>query len=173
MLGGMLDGDAVNAVARLASMPIATVNPATGETVRAFDAHSDGEVDAASTAPSDAFARWRPTPVAERAAVVARAAETARRRARTTFGRLMTLEMGKPLRGGREEAAKCALGCRYYAEHAARVHRARTRIDDGRHGEVRYQPLGAVLAVMPWNFPFWQVVRFAAPALVRRQRRRC
>src|SRR5438270_13298313 len=78
----------------------------------------------------------------------------------------MTREMGKPLRAAVEEAAKCATACRFYAEHAAEFVHPERLVDDGRErGEVHYQPLGVVLAIMPWNFPFWQVMRFAAPAL--------
>src|SRR5687768_13519078 len=141
-------------------MPIATINPATGETLRVFDALTDTEVDARLELGRAAFARWRLTPVAERARVVGAAGE-ALDRDKERFGRLMTLEMGKPLKAAIEEAAKCALACRYYADHAS-AFVSPERVDDG---EVRYDPLGTVLAVMPWNFPFWQVIRFAAPAL--------
>src|SRR5688572_17944935 len=141
-------------------MPIATINPATGETLRVFDALTDTEVDARLELGRAAFARWRLTPVAERARVVGAAGELLDRD-RERFGRLMTLEMGKPLKAAVEEAAKCALACRYYAEHAA-AFVAPERADGD---EVLYQPIGLVLAVMPWNFPFWQVIRFAAPAL--------
>jgi len=141
-------------------MPIATVNPATGETLRTFDALSESEVDARLERAAHAFHRWRTTPVAERAAVVARAGALLEQH-KDRFGQLMTLEMGKPLKAAVEEAAKCALGCRYYAEHAS-AFVAPERVDGD---EVLYQPLGVVLAIMPWNFPFWQVIRFAAPAL--------
>jgi succinate-semialdehyde dehydrogenase/glutarate-semialdehyde dehydrogenase len=141
-------------------MAIATINPATGETLRAFDAMSEADVDACLDRAVDAFCRWRTTPVAERAAVVARAGRVLDEQ-KDRFGRLMTLEMGKPLKAAVEEAAKCALACRYYAEHASAFVRPE-RVDEG---EVLYQPLGPVLAIMPWNFPFWQVIRFAAPAL--------
>jgi succinate-semialdehyde dehydrogenase / glutarate-semialdehyde dehydrogenase len=141
-------------------MPIATVNPATGETLRTFDALSESEVDARLERAAHAFHRWRTTPVAERAAVVARAGALLEQQ-KDRFGQLMTLEMGKPLKAAVEEAAKCALGCRYYAEHAS-AFVAPERVDGD---EVLYQPLGVVLAIMPWNFPFWQVIRFAAPAL--------
>ena len=141
-------------------MPIATVNPATGETLRTFDAHTESEVDTRLDLAVAAYRQWRTTPVAERAAVVARAGAILERD-KHRFGKLMTLEMGKTLKAAVEEAAKCALACRYYAEHVAEFI-APTRIDDG---EVHYQPIGAVLAIMPWNFPFWQVIRFAAPAL--------
>ena len=141
-------------------MPIATINPATGETLREFDALSDADLDTRLERAAQAFRRWRSTPVAERAAVVSRAGAILDRQ-RDRYGRLMTLEMGKPLKAAGEEAAKCALACRYYAEHASEFV-APDRIEGD---EVLYQPLGVVLAVMPWNFPFWQVIRFAAPAL--------
>ena len=141
-------------------MPIATINPATGETVRSFDALSENDVAARLERAARAFQQWRVTPVGERAAIVARAGEILEQD-KDRYGRLMTLEMGKPLKAAVEEAAKCALACRYYAEHAS-AFVAPKHIDGD---EVHYQPLGAVLAVMPWNFPFWQVIRFAAPAL--------
>jgi succinate-semialdehyde dehydrogenase/glutarate-semialdehyde dehydrogenase len=141
-------------------MPIATINPATGETVRTFDALTEPDVEARIERAARAFQQWRVVPVAERAAVVARAGEILERN-KDRYGRLMTLEMGKPLKAAIEEAAKCALGCRYYAEHAS-AFVAPERVD---RDVVAYHPLGVVLAVMPWNFPFWQVIRFAAPAL--------
>jgi succinate-semialdehyde dehydrogenase/glutarate-semialdehyde dehydrogenase len=145
---------------------IASVNPATGETVRRFTPHTADEVDAAIGRAADAFVRWRARPVRERAAVVRRAGELLEAE-RDALGRLMTLEMGKPLRAALDEASKCAAGCAYYAAHAEALlapellHEA-----DGERVELRHEPLGPVLAVMPWNFPFWQVFRFAAPALV-------
>jgi succinate-semialdehyde dehydrogenase/glutarate-semialdehyde dehydrogenase len=141
-------------------MAIATINPATGETVRTFNALSEHEVSLRIDRAIGAFLRWRLTPVDDRAAIVARAGEILERD-KDRFGRLMTLEMGKPLKAAVEEAAKCALACRYYAQHA-RSFVAPERVDDG---EVHFQPIGVVLAIMPWNFPFWQVIRFAAPAL--------
>ncbi len=146
-------------------MPIATVNPATGETIETFDPLAEHEIDARLARAAAAFPRWRGTPVAERAACVARAGEILERE-RDAFGRLMTLEMGKPLKAAVEEAAKCASACRYYAEHAERFLAPEVvRDDEEECGYVAFHPLGVVLAVMPWNFPFWQVVRFAAPAL--------
>ena len=148
-------------------MPIATIDPSTGETLRTFDAMSDHEVDRRLDAAAHAFRRWRATPVRERAAVVGRAGELLARDAER-HGRLMTTEMGKTLRAAVAEAEKCAAACRYYAEHGERF-LARKVVEgadlEGRH-YVAYQPLGPVLAVMPWNFPYWQVIRFAAPALV-------
>ena len=148
-------------------MPIATVNPATGATVRTFAPHDEAEVDRRLALASDTFRRWRATPVDERAAVVRRAGEILDAE-KERYGGLMTLEMGKTLRAAVEEAAKCATGCRYYAEHGPSFV-APERVGDGDDpwGDfIAYEPIGVVLAVMPWNFPFWQVVRFAAPALV-------
>jgi len=141
-------------------MPIATINPATGETLRVFDALSDSDLDSRLERAVHAFQHWRITPVADRAAVVSRAGAILERE-KDRYGRLMTLEMGKPLRAAVEEAAKCALACRYYAEHASAFMAPEHVAGD----DVLYQPIGPVLAIMPWNFPFWQVVRFAAPAL--------
>jgi succinate-semialdehyde dehydrogenase/glutarate-semialdehyde dehydrogenase len=147
-------------------MPIATINPATGETVQTFAPHDDAHVEASLARAAEAALAWRRRPVADRAAVVARAAEVLDRE-RERFARLMTLEMGKPLQAARDEAAKCAATCRWYAENAERILAPATLVDDAQlTGRVILQPLGVVLAVMPWNFPFWQVVRFAAPALV-------
>ncbi len=147
-------------------MAIATVNPATGEVVRSYEPHDAAAVERALAAAADAARTWRAVPVADRAAVVARTGDLLDER-RDAYARLMTLEMGKPIRSARDEAAKCALACRFYAEHGPRFVAPETLLDDETGtGRVFYQPLGVVLAVMPWNFPFWQVVRFAAPALV-------
>ncbi|MFL5575860.1 MAG: NAD-dependent succinate-semialdehyde dehydrogenase [Gemmatimonadaceae bacterium] len=146
-------------------MPIASVNPATGETLQTFTPHDQAEVERRLARAAAAFRSWRRVPVAERAACVGRAGEILERE-KDAFGRLMTLEMGKTLRAAVEEAAKCAVACRYYAEHAERFVAPEVVRDDGEErGWVAFQPLGPVLAVMPWNFPFWQVIRFAAPAL--------
>jgi succinate-semialdehyde dehydrogenase/glutarate-semialdehyde dehydrogenase len=146
-------------------MPIASTNPATGEVVRTFESMDAEQVAAALQRAANAFIAWRRRPVAERAAIVGRAGEILDRD-RETFARLMTLEMGKTLQAARDEAAKCAVACRYYAEHAAAFTAIETVFDDDQGtGAIAYQPLGVVLAVMPWNFPFWQVIRFAAPAL--------
>ena len=146
-------------------MALTSTNPATGETVAEFDEHSVDEVERRISASVEAFRQWSARPVSERAAVLSRAADLLDQE-RDAFGRLMTLEMGKTFRSARDEAAKCALGLRYYAEHAATFTAPVAIETEGmRHGEVRFEPLGTVLAIMPWNFPFWQVIRFAAPAL--------
>jgi succinate-semialdehyde dehydrogenase / glutarate-semialdehyde dehydrogenase len=151
-------------------MPIASVNPATGETLRTFTPDDDAAIERKLALASATAATWRRVPVSERAAVLARAADILERE-KDAFGRLMTLEMGKTLKAATEEAAKCATGCRFYAEHGpAFVAPERVGTDGADEGEwgdwIYYQPVGVVLAVMPWNFPFWQVVRFIAPALV-------
>jgi succinate-semialdehyde dehydrogenase/glutarate-semialdehyde dehydrogenase len=144
---------------------IASINPATGETLRAFDSLTAAEIEDALARAQAAYLRYRQTPLADRARWLTRAAEILEAE-RDRLGRTMTLEMGKPIGAARAEAAKCALACRYYAEHGARL-LADEPVDAGPgRAFLRYQPIGAVLAVMPWNFPFWQVFRFAAPALM-------
>jgi succinate-semialdehyde dehydrogenase/glutarate-semialdehyde dehydrogenase len=109
--------------------------------------------------------RWRKESFANRAAVLLKAADIMESE-RQQLGELMTLEMGKPVRAAREEAAKCALALRYYAEHGEHfISRREVFAESGERAAITYQPLGLILAIMPWNFPFWQVVRFAAPAL--------
>ena len=143
----------------------ASINPATGHVLAEFTELTPGELDARLGRAADAALRWRFTPVAERAAVVARLADLLDAE-KQRLGRLMTLEMGKPIQAAIDEAAKCAMACRFYAEHGPAFVRDE-QVDDPEHRSmVAYEPLGVVLAVMPWNFPFWQVVRFLAPALV-------
>ncbi|HKO15256.1 MAG TPA: NAD-dependent succinate-semialdehyde dehydrogenase [Gemmatimonadaceae bacterium] len=145
-------------------MSIQSINPATGERLREFSPLSASEIELRVRRADQARARWARTSIQERTRIVARAGEILDAE-QAAFGRLMTLEMGKPIRAAREEAAKCALACRYYAEHAAEF-LANQLVDmQGETGYVAFQPLGVVLAIMPWNFPFWQVMRFAAPAL--------
>jgi succinate-semialdehyde dehydrogenase/glutarate-semialdehyde dehydrogenase len=145
-------------------MPIATVDPATGATLETFDALSPAALEAKLAAAWSAFERHRASPVASRAARLVRAAEILEGE-KERLGRIMTTEMGKPLAAAVAEAEKCARGCRWYAEHAARLLADEEVETDASRSFVRWQPLGPVLAVMPWNFPFWQVFRFAAPAL--------
>ena len=146
-------------------MALTSINPATGEKVAEVEEHSVDEVERRIGIAGDAFRDWSARPVSERAAVLSRMADLLDAE-HEVLGRLMTLEMGKTLASATGEARKCAAGCRYYAEHAADIVAPLPIEGDGKqHGEVRFQPLGAVLAVMPWNFPFWQVIRFAAPAL--------
>jgi succinate-semialdehyde dehydrogenase / glutarate-semialdehyde dehydrogenase len=146
-------------------MPIATTNPATGELIRVFDPHSSAEVDAKIEKAHEAFRAHRRTPFAERAAKMRKAAEILEQD-KDRWARLMTLEMGKTLKSAGDEALKCALACRYYADNAEKFLADETIATNAGKSYVAYQPLGVVLAVMPWNFPFWQVFRFAAPALM-------
>ncbi len=146
-------------------MAISTVNPATGEEVKTFDALSEGEIDQKLQLAAETFREYRKTAFEERSRWLTRAAEILEEEA-GELGRIMTLEMGKTLASAVAEANKCVRGCRYYAEKAEGM-LADERIEmEGARTFVRYQPIGPVLAVMPWNFPFWQVFRFAAPALM-------
>jgi succinate-semialdehyde dehydrogenase/glutarate-semialdehyde dehydrogenase len=145
-------------------MTIATINPATGQTLRTFTSLSEPDLDARLQCAADAFRRYRRTPLAERIRMLARAAEILDSD-KDKFARLMVTEMGKTLKAATEEAAKCAWGCRYYAENAERFLADEIVETGAGRTLVTYQPLGPVLAIMPWNFPFWQVFRFAAPAL--------
>src|SRR5205085_172594 len=147
------------------AIAIATINPATGETLKTFEPLPAAQIDEAIARAAAAFEINRKRSFAERAARMRRAAEILEERSRD-LGRLITIEMGKPIKASIAEVKKCALACRYYAEHAE-AHLADERIEtDARESYVCYQPLGPVLAVMPWNFPLWQVFRFAAPALM-------
>jgi succinate-semialdehyde dehydrogenase/glutarate-semialdehyde dehydrogenase len=145
-------------------MTIASVNPATGQTLRTFIPLSEPELDARLQCAADAFARYRRTPLIERTRMLLRAAEILEAE-KEKFGRLMVQEMGKTFRAAVEEAGKCAWGCRYYAEQAERFLADELVETSASRSYVTFQPLGPILAIMPWNFPFWQVFRFAAPAL--------
>ena len=145
-------------------MTIATINPANGQTLRTFVPLSEQELDARLQCAVDTFRRYRRTPIAERIRLLIRAAEILESE-KEKFGRLMVTEMGKTLKAAIDEAAKCAWGCRYYAEHAERFLADEVVETTATKSFVTYQPIGPILAIMPWNFPFWQVFRFAAPAL--------
>jgi succinate-semialdehyde dehydrogenase/glutarate-semialdehyde dehydrogenase len=146
-------------------MAIATINPTTGELLRSFEPLAGTQIDAKLERAADTFRTYRRTSFADRARMMVRAAELLEAE-KNTFGRLMTVEMGKPLQAAAEEAAKCAWACRYYAEHAERFLADEVVETNATRSYIHYQPLGPILAVMPWNFPFWQVFRFAAPALM-------
>jgi succinate-semialdehyde dehydrogenase/glutarate-semialdehyde dehydrogenase len=143
---------------------IASVNPATGERLREFAALSERELEERLERAARAFREWRATPIRNRGAVLRRAADILDAE-KARFGKLMTLEMGKLFSAAQEEVAKCALTCRFYADQGHRLLAPEPVPVEGERSYVAYQPLGVVLAVMPWNFPFWQVIRFAAPAL--------
>ncbi len=146
-------------------MAIATTNPATGKVVRTFPALTVPELETKLALAASAFAQHRLTSFADRAKKMLRAAEILESDA-DKYAVLMTLEMGKPLAQAKAEALKCATACRYYAEKAEHLVADEPVPDAEGHCFVRYEPIGPVLAVMPWNFPFWQVVRFVAPALM-------
>ena len=149
-------------------MAIATTNPANGEVVKTFDALSDGEVQDRLGRAAAAFTGLRRTSYAERAGWMRATADLLDAEVEE-IAALMTLEMGKTLAAARAEVGKCAAGCRYYAEHAERLlagHEVDATSVGATRAYVRWEPIGAVLAVMPWNFPLWQAFRFAAPALM-------
>src|SRR3989454_11065971 len=146
-------------------MAIASINPASGQLLKTFEPESDSQIDQKLQRAADAFSQYRRLPFAERAQMMRKAADILDGE-KNTFGRLMTTEMGKPLRSAVDEAAKCALACRHYAENAERFLADEVIQTTASCSYIHYQPLGPILAVMPWNFPFWQVFRFAAPALM-------
>lgn len=144
---------------------ICSINPATGDLLQSFDPLSPEDIEAKLARAAKTFLEFRRTSFAGRAECMIRAADILESR-KEELGRLMTLEMGKPLRAAVEEAQKCAWVCRYYAEHAEAFLADQPADTPASRSFVRFEPLGPVLAVMPWNFPFWQVFRFAAPALM-------
>ncbi|WP_375416082.1 NAD-dependent succinate-semialdehyde dehydrogenase [uncultured Hymenobacter sp.] len=146
-------------------MAIASINPYTGRVLRRFAAFSKSKTERILAQAHRAAAAWRQTSFAERAAVLRRAAALLRER-QTELARLMALEMGKPVTDGRAEVEKCAVCCEFYAAHGEEFMADEVIQTDAGRSFISHQPLGVVLAVMPWNFPFWQVVRFAAPALM-------
>jgi len=146
-------------------MAIASINPATRQTLKTFEPLSDQQVEQKIQRAAETFARYRTVPFAERARRMMKAAEILESE-KDSHARLMTTEMGKTFRSALEEASKCASGCRYYAENAERFLADEVIETTAKRSFIHYQPLGAILAVMPWNFPFWQVVRFVAPALM-------
>lgn len=146
-------------------MAIATINPTTGETLKTFEPLTDAEIEAKLELAQQAFNQYRRLPFEQRAMWMQKAADILERD-REIYAKIMTLEMGKTLKSAIAEIEKCALVCRYYAKNAAQFMADAPVTTDASNSFVRYQPLGAILAVMPWNFPFWQVFRFAAPTLM-------
>ncbi len=142
-----------------------TINPATGAHLNIYPAHSQADGEAAAKAAYAAFTRWRESSFAERSRVFIRAAEILLER-RQAFAQTMADEMGKPVTAGIAEIEKCAGCCRFYAEHAEKLLADEPVITESSKAYVTFQPLGVVLGVMPWNFPFWQVFRFAVPTLM-------
>src|SRR3989454_7030744 len=146
-------------------MAIASVNPANGKVLKTFEALSDSQVDAKIGRAAGVFPSFQRLPFTQRGRWMMNAAEILESE-KEELGRLMTMEMGKPLRSAIEEAVKCAWACRYYAENAERFLADEVVETAATKSYIHYQPLGPILAVMPWNFPFWQVFRFVAPALM-------
>ncbi|HZC66329.1 MAG TPA: NAD-dependent succinate-semialdehyde dehydrogenase, partial [Candidatus Dormibacteraeota bacterium] len=146
-------------------MAIATINPATGQVVKTFEPLSDAQLEVKLQKAADTFLSYRKVPFVERARMMQKAAAILESE-KEDYARVMTTEMGKTFRSAVDEAAKCAWVCRYYAENAERFLADEVVETTASRSYIRYQPLGPVLAVMPWNFPFWQVLRFAAPALM-------
>src|SRR6202142_420943 len=146
-------------------MAIASVNPATGELLQTFQADTPAEVERKLALSAAAFRQWRRVSFPERARLMTRAAEILEQ-GKDRYGRIMTAGMGKPIQSARDEAVKCAWACRHYAENAERLLADPPVETAASLSFIRYQPLGPILAVMPWNFPFWQVFRFAVPALM-------
>jgi succinate-semialdehyde dehydrogenase/glutarate-semialdehyde dehydrogenase len=146
-------------------MPIVAIDPATAEPIQRYAELTAAEVERAIEGAARAFEAWRRAAPGSRAAPMLRTAALLRERSES-YATLMAREMGKPVREGRAEVEKCAWVCQHYAEHAAEMLAPEPIPTDARQSYVAFEPLGVVLAVMPWNFPFWQVFRFAAPALM-------
>jgi succinate-semialdehyde dehydrogenase/glutarate-semialdehyde dehydrogenase len=142
---------------------IRILNPATGEEVAAYPEHTAQHIEQALAAADTAQRSWRQTSLAHRRELMLRAATVLRTR-RQEYARLMTAEMGKPLAEAEAEVDKCAWNCEFYAENAEGFLADEQIATSAEASFTTYEPLGVVLAVMPWNFPFWQVLRFAAPA---------
>ena len=146
-------------------MAIASINPATGEKLKEFKPHNDAEIEKCLKQAVAAFDKHRREPFPKRAQLMVEVA-TLLEREKNELAKVITLEMGKLLRDSVAEIEKCARGCRYYAENAERFLEDETVQTGARRSYLHYEPMGAILAIMPWNFPFWQVFRFAAPALM-------
>ncbi len=144
---------------------IASINPATGELLQTFDPLTDAQIEQKLQLAAETFPKFRGLAFAQRASLMNRAAEILEAD-KEEIGRLMTLEMGKTFRSAVDEAVKCAWACRYYAENAERFLADEVVETTASRSYVIYQPMGVILAVMPWNFPFWQVFRFIAPGLM-------
>src|SRR5205809_1599545 len=146
-------------------MPITSINPATGEKLKDFSAFNDAEIEKRLSRAERAFLRYRRQPFAKRAQLMVTVAPVLHAE-KDELARIVTLEMGKLFRAATEEVEKCARACRFYAENGERFLEDEAAQTDAARSYVRYESLGPVLAIMPWNFPFWQVFRFAAPALM-------
>src|SRR5258705_6526013 len=146
-------------------MSIQSINPATGEVLENFPETTSAEIERILQSADATFEQWRRRPFPERAKRMRQAAQVLRN-GKEKYARTMALEMGKPIGQGEAEVEKCAWCCDYYAENATTFLAEQERETDASRSYVRFDPIGPVLAIMPWNFPFWQVFRFAAPALM-------
>jgi len=146
-------------------MAIASINPATSEKLKEFSRFDDAEIEKRLNRAETAFRDYRRTSLSDRAELLHAVSELLFQE-KQTFAKIITLEMGKLFRDSVAEIEKCARGCRFYAENGARFLEEEPTQTDAAQSYIEYQPLGTVLAVMPWNFPFWQVFRFAAPTLI-------
>src|SRR5260370_28442986 len=146
-------------------MPLESINPATGELIRSYQPMAPAQVKDILREGARAQRDWRRTSFAERGAKLKAAAALLRKKAED-HARLMTREMGKPITQGRAEVEKCAWALEFYADNGESFLRPEPAPSDASRSYVTFQPLGLVLAIMPWNFPYWQVIRFAAPALM-------
>src|SRR5713226_5867700 len=146
-------------------MSIQTINPATGEVLETFELYSQERIHEALDSAHQAFLRWRTTTFAERAGHLHNVARYMREH-KTTLARMAVLEMGKSITEAEAEVEKCAWSCDYFAEHAQEFLREEHVATNATQSYIAFHPLGVILAVMPWNFPYWQVFRFAAPTLM-------
>src|SRR6266481_6907267 len=146
-------------------MPIASINPATGEKLKEFSPFDGSEIEKRLSRAENAFRKYRRTTFTERSELLEAVAELLFQE-KKRFAEVITLEMGKLFRDSVAEIEKCARGCQFYAENGERFLEDEAAQTDAAESYVQYQPLGPVLAIMPWNFPFWQLFRFAAPALM-------
>jgi len=146
-------------------MPVQTINPATGTIEKIFKEHTREEVFRTIENAHETFLKWRETDYAERSPLMKSAAQILRNQ-KEHYGKILTLEMGKPITQAIAEVEKCALVCDYYADNAEKILAEEFVQTDAAQSYIRFDPIGVILAVMPWNFPFWQVFRFAAPALM-------
>lgn len=144
---------------------ITSRNPATEEVLATFSPATAEQIERALSAASRAYRHWRTTSFSDRARLMHRAADSLRQQKAHLAG-LVTAEMGKPITEAEAEVEKCAWNCDYYAEHAEAMLTAEPRDSTARESYVEFTPLGTILAIMPWNYPLWQVMRFAAPALM-------
>ena len=146
-------------------MAIETVNPATGKKIKKFKAMTKSEVDVIMDQSNKIFKKWKEISFADRAQLFHALAKDLKQH-KDDYAKVITLEMGKPITQAHSEDEKCALVCEYYADNAERHLTEDYVPTDHTHSYVRFDPIGVVLAVMPWNFPFWQVFRAAVPALM-------